>query len=95
MCGWAASEEEGVWFCVRQAGWLRGGPCGGLRARGAPPPLWCVLSFCLRQVPLAPHSTPGYLTLKEVFSYGALMTIVNLTIWGVLGGAWWKALGFF
>lgn len=37
----------------------------------------------------------GYLTLKEVFSYGALMAVVNLLIWGVVGGAWWKFMGFF
>lgn len=37
----------------------------------------------------------GYLTLKEVFSYGALMSVVNLTLWGVVGGAWWKVLGLF
>ncbi|KAI3437630.1 hypothetical protein D9Q98_000082 [Chlorella vulgaris] len=37
----------------------------------------------------------GYLTLKEVFGYGALMTIVNLSVWGVVGSLWWKALGFF
>ena len=36
----------------------------------------------------------GYLTLKEVFSYGALMAVVNLLLWGVVGGAWWKFLGF-
>jgi DASS family divalent anion:Na+ symporter len=37
----------------------------------------------------------GYLTLKEVFSYGALMSVVNLLLWGVVGGAWWKFMGFF
>ena len=42
-----------------------------------------------------PHPCTGYLTLKEVFSYGALMGVVNLLLWGVVGGAWWKALGFF
>jgi hypothetical protein len=37
----------------------------------------------------------GYLTLKEVFSFGALMSVVNLCVWGVVGGAWWKFMGFF
>ncbi|PRW20804.1 Dicarboxylate transporter chloroplastic [Chlorella sorokiniana] len=37
----------------------------------------------------------GYLTLSEVFSYGALMSVVNLALWGLLGGAWWAFLGFF
>ncbi len=52
--------------------------------------------------PLWPASQPqlawcvaaGYLTLKEVFSYGALMAVVNLLLWGVVGGAWWRFLGF-
>ncbi|KAL6785363.1 LCI20 [Auxenochlorella protothecoides x Auxenochlorella symbiontica] len=37
----------------------------------------------------------GYLELKEVFSYGALMAVVNLLIFGVVGGAWWKVLGLY
>ena len=46
--------------------------------------------------PLPPACVPaGYLTLKEVFSYGALMSVVNLCVWGVVGGAWWKFMGFF
>ena len=45
--------------------------------------------------PTSPPPATGYLTLKEVFSYGALMGVVNLLLWGVVGGAWWKALGFF
>lgn len=37
----------------------------------------------------------GYVSLKEVFSMGALMAVVNLAIWAVVGGAWWKVLGFY
>jgi DASS family divalent anion:Na+ symporter len=37
----------------------------------------------------------GYLSLKEVFSTGFLMMVVNLLIWGVVGGAWWKVIGFY
>ena len=37
----------------------------------------------------------GYVSLKEIFSMGALMAVLNLTIWGVVGGAWWKLLGFY
>lgn len=37
----------------------------------------------------------GYVSLKEVFSTGALMACINLTIWAVVGGAWWKVLGFY
>lgn len=37
----------------------------------------------------------GYLSLKEVFSMGALMAVVNLLIWGLVGGTWWKVVGLF
>lgn len=30
------------------------------------------------------------LELPEVFRMGAILTVVNLLIWIVLGGAWWK-----
>jgi DASS family divalent anion:Na+ symporter len=35
----------------------------------------------------------SYLELKEVFSVGAFMGVVNLFIWGVGGALWWKLLG--
>ncbi|KAK9815699.1 hypothetical protein WJX72_008247 [[Myrmecia] bisecta] len=37
----------------------------------------------------------GYLDLKQVFSMGALMAVVNILIWGVVGGAWWKVIGLY
>ena len=37
----------------------------------------------------------GYLSLQEVFKMGGIMAFVNLTIWAVVGGAWWKVLGFY
>ena len=37
----------------------------------------------------------GYLSLKEVFSTGFIMMAVNLLIWGVVGGAWWRVIGFY
>lgn len=40
-------------------------------------------------------SSAGYLTLNEVFTFGALMSVVNLALWGLVGGAWWAFLGFF
>ena len=45
-----------------------------------------------------PHQSPtcaGYLELKEVFLYGALMAVVNLGAWGGVGAVWWKLLGLF
>ena len=37
----------------------------------------------------------GYLNLKEMFSTGALMAVVNLTIWGSVGAVWWKVIGLY
>ena len=37
----------------------------------------------------------GYLTLPEVFTYGALCGVVNLLLWAATGGVWWKLLGVF
>lgn len=36
----------------------------------------------------------GYMTLPEVFKYGALMGVRHLLTWGVIGMAWWKFLGW-
>ena len=37
----------------------------------------------------------GYLNLKEMLSTGALMAVVNLTIWGSFGAVWWKVIGLY
>tara|TARA_R110000803_G_scaffold59281_1_gene117816 strand:+ start:32180 stop:33679 length:1500 start_codon:yes stop_codon:yes gene_type:complete len=36
----------------------------------------------------------GYATLGEWWKMGFIMSVVNLTIWTVVGGVWWKLLGF-
>ncbi len=36
----------------------------------------------------------GYLTLPEVFKYGAIMAVVNLLVWGTTGTLWWSLLGW-
>lgn len=36
----------------------------------------------------------GYATLKEWWKMGFIMSVVNLTIWIVVGGLWWKFLGY-
>ena len=48
-------------------------------------------------LPLCPYlpCPAGYLTLKEVFGYGALMAVVNLALWALLGSVWWKVIGLF
>jgi len=36
----------------------------------------------------------GYITIKEWWSISLVTSVVNLTIWIVVGGLWWKFLGF-
>lgn len=35
----------------------------------------------------------GYVSMKEWWRIGAAVSVVNLAIWGVVGFAWWKAIG--
>jgi len=37
----------------------------------------------------------GYLTLSEWWKAGFIMSVVNLVIWVVVGGLWWKLLGHY
>jgi divalent anion:Na+ symporter, DASS family len=37
----------------------------------------------------------GFLQLPEVFRLGAVLTAVNLAVWIVLGGVWWKVIGLY
>lgn len=36
----------------------------------------------------------GYVTLREWWQAGFVMSVVNLAIWAVVGGLWWKVLGY-
>jgi DASS family divalent anion:Na+ symporter len=36
----------------------------------------------------------GYVTQKEWWTVGFVVSLVTLTIWGILGLAWWKLLGW-
>lgn len=35
----------------------------------------------------------GYLALPDVFKFGAMFSVINLTIWAAVGAVAWKALG--
>lgn len=35
----------------------------------------------------------GFVPLKKWLSVGFLVSVVNITIWALVGGAWWKVLG--
>ncbi|KAF5444196.1 hypothetical protein F2P56_036690 [Juglans regia] len=37
----------------------------------------------------------GYVDLPDVFKMGFIMALTNATIWGVVGGFWWKFLGLY
>jgi DASS family divalent anion:Na+ symporter len=36
----------------------------------------------------------GYVTLKEWWQVGFVVSVFNLTIWAVIGGVWWRILGY-
>lgn len=36
----------------------------------------------------------GYITLAEWWKAGFVMSVINLIIWAVVGGLWWKLLGY-
>nr|WP_310734285.1 anion permease [Shewanella sp. SG44-2] len=36
----------------------------------------------------------GYVSMEDGWVMGFIMSVVNLTIWGVVGGLWWKLLGY-
>ena len=37
----------------------------------------------------------GYVDLPTTFRLGGILGVVNLLIWGIVGGAWWKVLGLY
>lgn len=39
------------------------------------------------------YFSSGCLPLKTLWQVGALLALVNLAIWGVVGGLWWKFIG--
>ncbi|MGB5444608.1 MAG: DASS family sodium-coupled anion symporter [Psychromonas sp.] len=36
----------------------------------------------------------GYVSMDNWWLMGFIMSIVNLTVWGIVGGLWWKVLGY-
>ena len=36
----------------------------------------------------------GYVSMADWWSMGFIMSLVNLTVWGIVGGMWWKVLGY-
>ncbi|WP_421852148.1 anion permease [Marinomonas sp.] len=36
----------------------------------------------------------GYVSMEDWWIMGFIMSIVNLTVWGIVGGLWWKVLGY-
>jgi len=60
--------------------------------------LAAVSNFFCSLTPYASAQAPvfygaGYVTQAEWYRGGAVFTVFNLLVWGVVGGAWWKALG--
>jgi DASS family divalent anion:Na+ symporter len=71
---------------------------------GVPPPLAVFSLLCLANLPagLTHYGTTsapivyslGYVSLREWWRVGLLVSLVNLAIWLTVGFAWWKVLGF-
>ncbi|GAA0218492.1 anion permease [Marinomonas primoryensis] len=36
----------------------------------------------------------GYVSMEDWWIMGFIMSLVNLAVWGVVGGLWWKVLGY-
>ncbi|CUB05135.1 DASS family sodium-coupled anion symporter [Marinomonas fungiae] len=36
----------------------------------------------------------GYVSMENWWQMGFIMSVVNLAVWGIVGGLWWKVLGF-
>ncbi len=72
-------------------------------AAGAPPAMVILLlaflsSLCAGITHYGTGTAPvyfgaGYITLKDWWRIGGLVSIINILIWGVAGSAWWKVMG--
>lgn len=75
-----------------------------LVAFGVPAKMGCMVlafltAFCGFITPFATSSCPiiygtGYIGQKLWWKVGLIASIVYLLIWGIVGGLWWKALGY-
>ena len=36
----------------------------------------------------------GYVSMEDWWIMGFIMSLVNLSVWGIVGGLWWKVLGY-
>jgi DASS family divalent anion:Na+ symporter len=36
----------------------------------------------------------GYVEVTDWWKLGAVVSVVNISIWLLIGGAWWKLLGY-
>lgn len=37
----------------------------------------------------------GFVDLPTTFKLGGILGVVNLLIWGIVGGTWWKIIGLY
>ena len=35
----------------------------------------------------------NYVSLQEIFKIGAMIAVLNITVWGSVGTLWWKFIG--
>ena len=73
-------------------------------ALGAPPMLYALLlasssSIMMTLTHYATGTSPvifgsGYTTLGEWWKAGFIMSVVNLAVFVIIGGVWWKVMGY-
>jgi DASS family divalent anion:Na+ symporter len=54
------------------------------------------LSACLTHFGTTPAPmffAQGYVSMRDWWRTGFLMSLVHLSVWGTIGFAWWKVLG--
>lgn len=78
--------------------------CGAGLALGAPALPWVLMMAAASNIMMtlthyATGTSPvvfgsGYVTLGQWWKTGFIMSVVLILIWLVVGGAWWKALGY-
>lgn len=85
-CAACMAADSALGSSWEAGGWLRQRALGAALFFACSPS--CSLACCI-------CCAAGYLTLAEVFTYGALCGSINLLLWATVGGAWWKLLGIF
>ncbi len=72
--------------------WARTGHCGALMMAAASNIMMTLTHYATGTSPVIFGS--GYTTLGEWWKTGFVMSVLLIVIWLVVGGAWWRLLGY-